>query len=58
MTEREIALASIAEAAAMCVMRLENVKHCLDYLTPEEAQGWFKARQACDLLYILTNKAD
>jgi hypothetical protein len=55
MTDREMALAYMADAAANAVMTLENAKPYLNHLTPEEAQAWFKARQACDLLYMKTN---
>ena len=58
MTNRERALQKVADAAADAVLRLENVKHHLDELTPEEAQTWFKARQACDFLYVATNKLE
>lgn len=55
MTQREMALWKTADAAADAVLRLENVKHYLDDLTPTEARLWFKARQACDFLYVATN---
>jgi hypothetical protein len=53
-----MALQRVADAAADAVLRLENVKHHLDELTPEEAQAWFRARQACDFLYVATNKLE
>jgi len=58
MNDREMALHETADAAADAVMRLERVKGWLDDLTPDEAQLWFKARQACDFLYVATNKAE
>jgi hypothetical protein len=57
-TAREASLSVVADAAADAVMRLERVKEWLDNLTPEEAQLWFKARQACDFLYVAVNKAE
>jgi hypothetical protein len=56
MNDREMALHEAGNAAADCVQRLERVKGWLDDLTPEEAQAWFKARQACDFLYVAVNK--
>lgn len=56
MNDREMALHETANAAADAVMRLERVKGWLDDLTPPEAQAWFKARQACDFLYVAVNK--
>jgi hypothetical protein len=53
---REMALQETGDAAADCVLRLERVKGWLDDLTPEEAQAWFLARQACDRLYAAVNK--
>jgi hypothetical protein len=58
MTERETALREMGDAAADCVRRLESVTGWLDDLTPEEAQKWFLARQACDFLYVATNKSE
>jgi hypothetical protein len=55
-TDREAALALTADIAADCVMQLERAKLLLEHLTPDEAQAWFKARQACDFLYTATNK--
>ena len=57
-TAREASLSVVADAAADAVIRLERVKEWLDNLTPEEAQLWFKARQACDFLYVAVNKAE
>ena len=56
MTNRETALQRVADAAADAVLRLEVGAFYLDELTPEEAQAWYKARQACDFLYVATNK--
>ena len=56
MNDREAALQYTGDAAAGAVMQLENVKGWLDDLTPEEAQLWFLARQACDRLYVAVNK--
>lgn len=53
-----VAEREIADAAADAVLRLERVKALLAHISPNQAQAWFKARQACDLLYILTNKAE
>lgn len=58
MTDREMALRNVADIAANAVMTLENAKPYLNHLTPEEAQAWFKARQACDFLYVATNKSE
>ena len=58
MNDREMALREMGVAAANCVRRLESVTGWLDDLTPEEAQLWFKARQACDFLYVAVNKAE
>jgi hypothetical protein len=55
-TDRETALRNVADIAANAVFLLENAKHYLDHLTPEEAQLWFKARQACDFLFYAVNK--
>ena len=52
MNNREMALHEMGNAAADAVMRLERVKGWLDDLTPPEAQAWFRARQACDFLYV------
>ena len=57
MNDREMALHEMGNAAADCVRRLERVTGWLDDLTPEEAQKWFLARQACDFLYAAVNKA-
>jgi len=54
--DREKALQEAGDAAANCVQRLERVARWVDNLTPEEAQAWFKARQACDFLYVAVNK--
>ena len=51
-----MALQEAGDAAADCVRRLERIKGWLDDLTPEEAQLWFLARQACDRLYLAVNK--
>ena len=56
MTERGMALREAGRAAADAVQRLERCKGWLDDLTPEEAQLWFKARQACDFLYVAVNR--
>jgi hypothetical protein len=56
MNDREAALQYTGDAAAAAVMQLENVKGWLDDLTPEQAQLWFLARQACDRLYLAVNK--
>ena len=56
MNDREMALQEAGDAAADCVRRLERIKGWLDDLTPEEAQLWFLARQACDRLYLAVNK--
>ena len=56
MNDREMALQEAGDAAADCVRRLERIKGWLDDLTPEEAQLWFLARQACDRLYVAVNK--
>ena len=58
MTDREMALRNVADIAGNAVFLLENAKHYLDHLTPDEAQAWFKARQACDFLYVATNKSE
>jgi hypothetical protein len=58
MTDRETALRNVADIAGNAVFLLENAKPYLDHLTPEEAQKWFLARQACDFLYVATNKSE
>ena len=55
MNDREAALQYTGDAAAGAVMQLENVKGWLNDLTPQEAQLWFLARQACDRLYTAVN---
>jgi hypothetical protein len=58
MNDREMALLEMGDAAADCVRRLERLARWLDALTADEAQAWFKARQACDFLYVAVNKID
>jgi hypothetical protein len=56
MNDREMALQEMGDAAADCVRRLERLARWLDRLTADEAKAWFKARQACDRLYLAVNK--
>jgi len=56
MNDREMALHETANAAADAVRCLERVTGWLDDLTPDEAQLWFKARQASDFLYAATER--
>jgi hypothetical protein len=62
MSDRKAALDYVANTAADCVQRLDMAMAkgwgWLGHLTPEEAQLLFKARQACDFLYVATNKAE
>ena len=56
MNDREMALQEAGDAAADCVQRLERIKRWLNDLTPEEAQLWAMARQACDRFYYAVAK--
>ena len=57
-TTRISALVATNDATAGAITRLEQAKPYLNHLTPEEAQLWFLARQACDRLYVVLNEAE
>lgn len=54
--ETALMLHEVRDAAADAVQRLEHVKAHLNSPTPEEAQLWFLARQACDRLYYAVRR--